>query len=205
MRLAKHQVPRKVKPQSLNFTSEDQPPGSVPTDSSAVVAASAFLRSPHGWPPRQDCHHPEVNSWSDDDDWSFGFICFGVVSLFVFGTLIDKKRERCTPVNFGLVLFEFGLKLWTLYFLRGSFLGFHVFDYLCWLVLFRRGSFYLVITNLFACRSVILILPSKVPKGEIVKSQSWDLFPYWEYVIYWHFWKVPKLILYILIIYLFPV
>ena len=135
----------------------------------------------------------------------FGFICFGVVSLFVFGTLIDKKGERCTPVNFGLVLFEFGLKLWTLYFLRGSFLCFHVFDYLCWLVLFRRGSFYLVITNLFSCRSVILILPSKVPKGEIVKSQSWDLFPYWEYVIYWHFWKVPKLILYILIIYLFPV
>ena len=138
MRLAKHQVPRKVKPQSLNFTSEDQPPGSVPTNSSAVVAASAFLRSPYGWTPRQVCHHPKVNSWSDDDDWSFGFICFGVVSLFVFGTLIDKKGEKMHSWLISWFWFCLNIKLWTLYFLRGSCLWSHVFDYLCF---FAGGDF----------------------------------------------------------------
>ena len=161
MRLAKHQVPRKVKPQSLNFTSEDQPPGSVPTDSSAVVAASAFLRSPHGWPPRQVCHHPEVNSWSDDDchPWiqflkffiflliSFIFPCTLVfwVHLFLCGIFIclwyfdRQKGGEALLLFFGLVLVEFGFELWTLYFLRGSFFMISCF----WLlVFFAGGAFY---------------------------------------------------------------
>ena len=130
--------------------------------------------------------------------WVHLFRCGVFICLWYFDR--QKGGEDALLVNFlVLVLFEHQTLDPLLF--EGELFMISCF----WLlVFFRRGRFYLVITNLFSCRSVILILPSKVPKGEIVKSQSCGiLFLFLVYFIYWHLWSLTKLIVYIY--YLFPV